>query len=276
MTSTMVTEEAQEALSIQTAKRLSQASGREKKIPMLELFGPVLQGEGFLAGVQCHFIRVAGCDSHCVACDSAFTWKPDLLKQEDVNLMSAAEIREVLGGLNGGIPPHFLTLSGGNPCLYNFNHLIDIMPHTTFALETQGTRWQDWVNRIDYVVVSPKPRSWNSGTADPSDVSGFEWFLEQLEPARRAFRTSVKIVVGSEEDLEDAVQYARIASVFNVGDFSISILTLPSDSNETIIARWTKITDLVFEKHPFMSRVFPTFRILPQLHVLMHGHVRGV
>ena len=42
------------------------------KIPVLEIFGPTIQGEGMVVGQKTMFIRTAGCDYSCAWCDSAF------------------------------------------------------------------------------------------------------------------------------------------------------------------------------------------------------------
>ena len=35
------------------------------KIPVLEIFGPTIQGEGMVVGQKTMFIRTAGCDYSC-------------------------------------------------------------------------------------------------------------------------------------------------------------------------------------------------------------------
>ena len=44
------------------------------KIPVMEIFGPTIQGEGMVIGQKTMFVRTAGCDYSCSWCDSAFTW----------------------------------------------------------------------------------------------------------------------------------------------------------------------------------------------------------
>ena len=60
------------------------------KIPVLEIFGPTIQGEGRVIGRKTMFVRTAGCDYRCSWCDSAFTW--DGSAKEDIKLMTAEEI----------------------------------------------------------------------------------------------------------------------------------------------------------------------------------------
>ena len=44
------------------------------KIPVIEIFGPTIQGEGMVVGQKTMFVRTAGCDYSCSWCDSSFTW----------------------------------------------------------------------------------------------------------------------------------------------------------------------------------------------------------
>lgn len=42
-----------------------------KAIPVLEIFGPTIQGEGMVIGQKTMFVRTAGCDYSCSWCDSS-------------------------------------------------------------------------------------------------------------------------------------------------------------------------------------------------------------
>ena len=60
------------------------------KIPVMEIFGPTIQGEGMVIGQKTMFVRTAGCDYSCAWCDSCFYmgWSgKDQIKQ-----MTAEEI----------------------------------------------------------------------------------------------------------------------------------------------------------------------------------------
>ena len=84
------------------------------KIPVLEVFGPTIQGEGRVIGRKTMFVRTAGCDYRCSWCDSAFTW--DGSAKEDIRLLTAEEIYEELLEVGGNHFNH-VTISGGNPAL---------------------------------------------------------------------------------------------------------------------------------------------------------------
>lgn len=44
------------------------SKGAEKRLPVMEVFGPTIQGEGPLAGTKTMFVRFGGCDFRCVKC----------------------------------------------------------------------------------------------------------------------------------------------------------------------------------------------------------------
>ena len=125
---------------------------RVLKLPVLEIFGPTFQGEGRAIGQKTMFVRTAGCDYHCDWCDSAFTWDGS----EKPTRMTADEVIEALDALG---TYDYVTLSGGNPALLaaNMAELVSKLKArgVTLAVETQGSRWQEWLKDIDQVTLSP-------------------------------------------------------------------------------------------------------------------------
>ena len=69
------------------------------KIPVLEIFGPTIQGEGRVIGRKTMFVRTAGCDYRCSWCDSAFTW--DGSAKDDIELLTAQDIYDRLKEIGG-------------------------------------------------------------------------------------------------------------------------------------------------------------------------------
>lgn len=80
------------------------------RIPVIEMFGPTIQGEGAVIGVKTMFVRTYGCDYRCRWCDSAFTW--DGSAKDKVTMM---EPQEILDGLLELAGENFncVTISGG-------------------------------------------------------------------------------------------------------------------------------------------------------------------
>jgi len=63
---------------------------RLRTIPVLEIFGPVIQGEGPLAGQVSHFVRLGLCDYRCSWCDSMFAVDPAQVKEHAERLGDGA------------------------------------------------------------------------------------------------------------------------------------------------------------------------------------------
>lgn len=161
------------------------------KIPVIEIFGPTIQGEGMVVGQKTMFVRTAGCDYSCSWCDSSFTW--DGSGKHLIVQMTAEEIWSELKRI-GGSGFSFVTISGGNPALYqNLEELIVILKENGIkvAVETQGSRWQKWMYEIDELTISPKPPS--SGMT--TDYSVLSDIFEKLKNQNNSNHISLKIVV---------------------------------------------------------------------------------
>ena len=129
------------------------------KIPVLEIFGPTIQGEGRVIGRKTMFVRTAGCDYRCSWCDSSFTWDGSM--KDEIQMMTAKEIYERLYEIGGDCFNH-VTISGGNPALIKgIQDLVDLFETKGIesALETQGSRFQPWMRQINDLTISPKPPS---------------------------------------------------------------------------------------------------------------------
>src|SRR5699024_4026471 len=128
-------------------------------IPVLEIFGPTIQGEGMVIGQKTMFVRTAGCDYRCSWCDSAFTW--DGSAKEQISMMTAEEIWNQLQELGKDCFSH-VTISGGNPLLLApLGELVQLLHshNIRIGVETQGSRWQEWLAEVDDITLSPKPPS---------------------------------------------------------------------------------------------------------------------
>ena len=112
-----------------------------------------------VVGQKTMFIRTAGCDYSCAWCDSAFTW--DGSAKDQIRQMTAEDVWNELVEIGGENFSH-VTISGGNPALLkNIEFLLSILKENGMrtAIETQGSKWQDWLLQIDEITISPKPPS---------------------------------------------------------------------------------------------------------------------
>ena len=239
------------------------------RIPVLEVFGPTVQGEGMVVGVKTLFVRTAGCDYSCSWCDSAFTW--DGSAKNDIRMMEAGEISAELERLSGGHWPGHVTLSGGNPALLrSLGGLIDRLKSrgTIVALETQGSRWQDWFVSVDELTLSPKPPSSGMNT-DWEVLSGI---VSRLVDGGRM--PSLKVVIMDEADLVYAKEvHRRFPGVPMFLQSGNDRLDEPDAAalREHLAARYERLVDAVMAD-PDWQRV----RVLPQLHAWLWGNKRGV
>ncbi|MGE6753319.1 7-carboxy-7-deazaguanine synthase QueE [Rossellomorea sp. NPDC071047] len=239
-----------------------------KKIPVLEVFGPTIQGEGMVIGQKTMFVRTAGCDYSCSWCDSAFTW--DGSAKEEIQLMTAEEVWNRLKEVGGNKFSH-VTISGGNPALLaHLKELIEILKENGIAsaLETQGSRWQDWFYDIDDLTLSPKPPSSKMET----DFEKLDFIVHRLIENGSQF--SLKVVVFDDRDLEYATKihkhYPDVPFYIQTGNPSVSEGDTPK-LLANLLLDYEALIEKVCEKEE-LNHV----RVLPQLHTLVWGNKRGV
>jgi 7-carboxy-7-deazaguanine synthase len=237
------------------------------KLPVIEMFGPTIQGEGAVIGVKTMFVRTYGCDYRCNWCDSAFTW--DGSAKDKVQLLEPEAIADELMALAGG---NFdsVTISGGNPALIGegMKQLIDILhlQGIQVAIETQGSRWQDWFYEVDVLTISPKPPS--SGMTTHWEV--LDSILDQMKASGRA-SYNLKVVVFNDEDFEYAKtvhqRYPGVPIFLQPGNEDV---TEEGDISGRLLGRLEWLFNKVIAD-PEMNKV----RVLPQLHALIWHNKRG-
>ncbi|MFS0635160.1 7-carboxy-7-deazaguanine synthase QueE [Mesobacillus foraminis] len=240
------------------------------KIPVMEIFGPTIQGEGMVIGQKTMFVRTAGCDYSCSWCDSAFTW--DGTGKHLIRQMEPEEIWRQLQELGGEGFSH-VTISGGNPALLkNMDGLVELLKgnQMKLCLETQGSRWQDWMMEIDELTISPKPPS--SGMI--TDYEVLDGIIEKLGTPVFKGNVSIKVVIFNEGDFEYArnihKRYHHLPFFMQVGNED----TVTMDRSELVsclLAQYESLIEKVIAD-PELKEV----KVLPQLHALVWGNKRGV
>ncbi|MDC0762744.1 MULTISPECIES: 7-carboxy-7-deazaguanine synthase QueE [Brevibacillus] len=238
-------------------------------IPVLEIFGPTIQGEGMVIGQKTMFVRTAGCDYRCSWCDSAFTW--DGSARDEIQQMSPEAIWEELTRLGGDRFSH-VTISGGNPALLTgIGDLLALLKEHGIrtAIETQGSKWQAWLPLIDDITISPKPPSSGMETDFQALDRIVHELLEQKHPG-----LSLKVVVFDDADFA----YARtIHQRFPEVPFYLQ----PGNSDLTD-ADTPRLRDKLLESfewlidHAMATPDMNDAKVLPQLHALVWGNKRGV
>lgn len=129
-------------------------------LPVSEVFGPTIQGEGPVAGRQASFVRFMGCNLSCSWCDSAWTWDDGLFDlAAETTHMSAHDIVDALPERTG-----IVVLTGGEPLMQQrkpaWFELLDLLTMGGYRIhiETNGTLApSDYTfESATLIVVSPK------------------------------------------------------------------------------------------------------------------------
>lgn len=242
------------------------ASVRLHEFPVIEIFGPTIQGEGAEAGLPTHFVRFGGCDYRCSWCDTMYAVDPAVVRATAERLSTEAVLDRV-ARLPGG--PRWVTLSGGNPALHHARTLVDGLHEAGYlvAAETQGSVWRDWLGDLDRLTISPKPPS--SGMATARRREQFEGFMERT--MRAAARSVLKIVCFDQIDLrwakEVAAAYPDLALYLSAG----TPIPAPADIRAAVGDRYRWLCEQVAG-----DSVLAHARVLPQLHVIAWKEATGV
>lgn len=262
-----------------------------KKHPVIEIFGPVIQGEGSQAGNQTLFIRFGGCDYRCTKCDSLHAVLPGAVKK-NAEWLTPKEIADRCISLKESTGVEWVTFSGGNPCMHKLDELVAILVHNDFQInvETQGTLWQDWLYNATLITVSPK----SPGMGEKFEEAKYRKFLQKLNGFRPL---CVKVVAFSPRDLEfalfihnlthdEAMEWlyggpAIISYYLSLGNPYPPRLTeefevLPDEPHPggdlagRLLFNYKSLSEDVLADPRLKS-----FRFLPQLHVLVYGNEAG-
>lgn len=239
-------------------------------IPVAEIFGPTIQGEGPHVGMQTLFVRVAGCDFKCAWCDSKFAWKID----GSIKRYGTKELADILVQECNNSKCSNIVLTGGNPCLYDFKEVIDILHNNniTVDIETQGSKMPDWLLDVDLLVISPKAPS----SKQPDVYKTVNEYMKLLSSVKQ--KVAIKIPVFNEEDFGFAMKYYALVDYYREKGVDIDLYLSVGNTNTTeagdiskrVLTDYEKLINMV--ANSYMERVF----ILPQVHTLVWGNKQGV
>ncbi len=268
----------------QVVEKLSNVTERalNKKIPVMEVFGPTVQGEGMLIGQPTMFIRTGLCDYKCTRCDSLHAVVPELVNKGAM-WITQPELVAVMNDCIQTTP--LITLSGGNPCIHDMSIFIEANSigllngqRRYIAVETQGSKWTDWLLRCEFVTISPK----GPGMGEKFEPEKFDRFMSNLGPGSSyTGRCCVKVPVFDQRDIELIVEimerwpetrrfmYISVGNVNppapavrdEVGEISID------DFRRITLANYSRTLDIVM-RDPRLNGV----SVLPQLHTLVWGN----
>lgn len=254
-------------------------ASRAKKIPLMEIFGPTIQGEGAMIGVQTYFIRLGLCDYKCTMCDSMHAVDPRQVKAH-ARYLTQDEIYEEFVAQVEPNTTRWVTLSGGNPCIHDLSVLMGRLTAQGFmvAVETQGTFCPPWLQNAQLVTVSPK----GPGMGENLELDKLDDFIQRVVSYGPYTRLALKFVVFDQRDLEVAALlaeryegvllpsihfYLSLGNPYPPGrDHNISQAELMA----TLSRKYLELFDDI-KNHPVLSNV----RFLPQWHVFIWGNAKG-
>lgn len=228
-----------------------------------EIFGPTIQGEGVNIGVPTMFLRLTGCNQHCVFCDTPYTWDwtgrngKVYNRKDETHLMSTDEVLATLLAHPGAHTKH-LVISGGEPMLQQ-RRLIALtnalrLEHGWFTeIETAGTIIP-LGNLVDLFTISPKLKS--SGNDDLRiNSNALHRFAD--DAPNRIF----KFVVSTMDDLKEVDQL--------VHDYRLTrVYVMPEGiEREKINERMQTFVDAVIERGYILTT---------RLQIQLYGNRRGV
>jgi 7-carboxy-7-deazaguanine synthase len=181
-----------------------------------EVFGPTVQGEGPSVGTPCAFLRLGGCNQHCVWCDTPYTWAFSRILADfhqdkrvydprvELKKMSDTEVVKRLLGM--GV--EMLVISGGEPMLQQ-DRILRLLSYVQFW------RWRIEIETAGTIPVE-EPASGKLGLADhvsqfnvslKLENSGNPFTLRHNEEAINSLigtgKAVWKFVVSSNEDWDE-------------------------------------------------------------------------
>lgn len=184
-------------------------SSKVQTTPIIEIFGPTIQGEGLLSGVPTHFLRTGGCGYRCEWCDTMYAVDPEQVKANSTHMT----LVEIMHGLAQLGPAPWLSLTGGDPCMHKgLADVISAWNHQggRINVETQGQLFPDWLMQCDVITFSPKPPSAKMKHKAGTDLDKLTvWLIDHRNDFKG--RICIKVVIFSEEDLVCATNiYKRL------------------------------------------------------------------
>ncbi len=227
-------------------------------LPIAEIFGPTVQGEGPYAGRPARFVRFGGCNLSCAWCDTPYTWDGAHFNlRSEITSMSVEAIVEALKP-DGGI----VVLTGGEPMLYAerpaFTLLLRRLSEAGCGIHVESNATLipplPVVELVDVFVLSPKIVRARAQTdiAVPPEWAAIATHAE----------VHLKIVCADRRDVHAA---AGLAASMNWASGRTWVMPLGTTTDE-LAARWPEILDAAIE-----YKINATHR----LHILAWGDLRG-
>ena len=220
------------------------ASIGETVVRVSEIFRSI-QGESYLAGLPCTFVRLSGCNLRCKWCDTTYAWESEAGLE-----MAVPEILDKVRSLGADL----VEVTGGEPLLQQES--LEVMRLLCEAgarvlLETNGSRDISEVDPRVSVVMDLKPPS--AGVGDPTLWSNVEKLSDNDE---------LKVIIADRADYEWAREALRARKM--LGKYRVTFSPCFGRVDYKTLADW------------LLADALPV-RLGVQLHKIIWGpDVRGV
>ncbi|GAA2396323.1 7-carboxy-7-deazaguanine synthase QueE [Mycolicibacterium llatzerense] len=230
-------------------------------LPISEIFGPTVQGEGPYAGHRAMFIRFGGCNLSCSWCDTPYTW--DSSRFDLRTQIAARTVEDILGQLpaSGGL----VVLTGGEPLMYSerpvFEELLAQLRARQFVIHVESNATiappPPVIELVDVFVLSPKLPNAGRHKLQQDPALARRWI-----PIAADKEVHLKFVCAGRSDVEAA---ATLAATWGWPPERTWVMPQGANSRD-LQARWPLVLDAAIDHGLNASH---------RLHVLAWGDVRG-
>lgn len=244
--------------------RLSQLlSDLNTLLPLSEVFGPTIQGEGPYTGRRAVFIRLGGCNLSCTWCDTPYTWDHTRFDVDRENPMTpAGEIVDRAVKHPAGL----FVVTGGEPLVHQRRpgmvHLLrGLNAYGPVHIETNGTIAPDReiTDVVEFFVASPKLS--NNG-ADPEKrrirASALARFAQLAHHQRACFKFVVR-------DRADIVEVADVVQAHHIPAGAVWLMPEGTTAGD-VVGRHRDIA---------AAAIHQGWNTTTRLHTLIWGDERG-
>lgn len=209
-------------------------------IPLNDVFGPTIQGEGPYMGHVVNFIRLGLCNLHCTRCDTKQTWDKDNYDLKKENPLTTAD--DIFGRMHRLVSnTNIVVISGGEPLMHQdngaFRALLRLLVNHAYDvhIETNGTRKPrpEIANLVAHFSVSPKVTSALTSPKDDKSKRIKPEVLQTFADYVRMGKACFKFVCESSEDVDAAWDLAASLGMLQDEVWIMPAGETPDETNES-------------------------------------------
>ncbi len=139
-----------------------------------------IQGEGPFAGTPSVFIRLAGCNLQCPACDTEYTESVRIIVQDIVDkTIDLIPLQHIRAPVSSTRP--LVVITGGEPFRQNIYKLIDKLIETGFKvqIETNGTLYLNlgWLFMSPHLTIVCSPKAGKVNRELEKHIKAYKYVL---------------------------------------------------------------------------------------------------